>query len=33
VLNELLARRGRRRRWSVLAQHVLFQLVQSARAS
>ena len=32
VLNELLARRDRRR-WSVLAQHVLFQLVQSARAT
>ena len=32
VLNEVLARRDRRR-WSVLAQYVLFQLVQSARAT
>ncbi len=32
VLNEALDRRDRRR-WSVLAQYVLFQLVQGARAS
>ena len=32
VLNEVLDRRDRRR-WSVLAQHVLFQLVQCARAT
>jgi hypothetical protein len=32
VLNEFLDRRDRRR-WSVLAQHVLFQLVQCARAT
>ncbi len=32
VLNEALDRRDRRR-WSVLAQYVLFQLVQSARAT
>jgi hypothetical protein len=32
VLNEWLARRDRRR-WSVLAQYVLFQLVQAARAT
>jgi hypothetical protein len=32
VLNEWLGRRDRRR-WSVLAQYVLFQLVQSARAT
>ena len=32
VLNEALERRDRRR-WSVLAQYVLFQLVQSARAT
>jgi hypothetical protein len=32
VLNEVLERRDRRR-WSVLAQYVLFQLVQCARAS
>jgi hypothetical protein len=32
VLNEALERRDRRR-WSVLAQYVLFQLVQCARAS
>ena len=32
VLNEALARRDRKR-WSVLAQYVLFQLVQSARAT
>jgi hypothetical protein len=32
VLNEVLDRRDRRR-WSVLAQYVLFQLVQCARAS
>jgi hypothetical protein len=32
VLNEWLGRRDRRR-WSVLAQYVLFQLVQAARAS
>ena len=32
VLNEALDRRDRRR-WSVLAQYVLFQLVQCARAS
>ena len=32
VLNEVLERRDRKR-WSVLAQYVLFQLVQSARAT
>jgi hypothetical protein len=32
VLNEVLDRRDRRR-WSVLAQYVLFQLVQAARAT
>src|SRR5579864_4876768 len=32
VLNEWLARRDRKR-WSVLAQYVLFQLVQAARAT
>ena len=32
VLNEVIDRRDRRR-WSVLAQYVLFQLVQSARAT
>jgi hypothetical protein len=32
VLNEAIERRDRRR-WSVLAQYVLFQLVQSARAT
>jgi hypothetical protein len=32
VLNEVLDRRDRRR-WSLLAQHVLFQLVQCARAT
>src|ERR1700690_1906918 len=32
VLNEWLERRDRRR-WSVLAQYVLFQLVQAARAT